>query len=863
MKIAVLPHLLMPGWSGHGPFKDCGIARANTLEEFSSARDTDAMAVAYSVPGNDEAFPRLNKEALSTLKDLGQEPLLHWVFLDIDNQDHAPWADKAAAYLALAKATSETGMGGYTTRAGLRLVARVVPPLPVSLANSFLTQFGESLGRDDIDPSSYEWTRLMRLPRATRDGAVLESFILLDNLKCVDPYHDSYTLTEQVHEVGDWGDAPPEPCVLTWEEWQHAGGMPWARRGSPVPPDVSGSSYSTMRTALARIAARGKYTDPHTLASFLWESVLATAGSSVDMGSLWKVACWVADRQAEDVDGEGAPATETLPTGEPTEDEWNTVRKALAGRKSRTYASLKDGLPLNPTKARYEEYTYRTLRELAEETDLQADGLYRVMAASVTKQKAPLLAEVWAKCQELVAEYGSDDAGADDRRRRAFIETYPLTLACPNPGTPLFQLDTTTTPFGYIVTSEQLVELDFEANTAPGLPFEADYTGLPVRSLLAKYGGRVESIAYASGVSGCRYDETQSVMHMGVHQLAKCKPVYHQKVAEWLELLGGSDPQGLKDWLACVTYTRDQPLCALYINGGAGIGKSLLGKGVSSLWNSPPVDYNKVTSGDFNFEFITNPLVFADEGVVVDRHNQSAASQVFRNLVADTVQYVNAKFKQPIPLRGAMRVLVCANDEHGLPFKDSLGADGIEAITQRVMYVKADANTTTYLQGLGGREHVESWAPSDNSPGKIAEHLLWLRDNHQVTPTNGGRFMVVGRKTAWHTEFGARQGIKPGVLQVVYALRAKLKAGVAVDDLRLRDDLEERTVWVHPTDIFTHWDDYARSYKAKPAQIKDAIRQLAGGKHEVKSFGNKAHRVVGIPYSAFIDAGVCEEDDLC
>ena len=877
MKIAVLPHLQVPGWGGAGPFKHCGIAKANTLEEFSSARSTDAMAVAYLVPGNDDAFPRLNVAALGPLQDLDQEPLLHWVFFDIDNPGHTAWPDQGTAYLALDDATTRTKMGGYTTRAGLRLVAPLDPPLPVSLANSFLRQFGERHTKADphvgpyyeaaeglnIDPISYEWTRLMRLPRAKRDGQVLESVILLDDLTPIDPHAFGFTLVEgKSPEVGDWGDAPPEPVGLTWEDWQHSVGMPWTRRGAPVPEDETGSRYGMAKTCLARIAARGNITDPHTLASYLWESVLSTAGSALDIGTLWKMACWTTDRQSQGLDEDDVvTTTDTLPLGKATEDEWNIAKRALSGRKSRTYASLRDGLPLHQVKAKYEEYTYRALRDLSEGTELAADSLYRLAITSVDKQKAPLPGELWAKCQALVAERSDDMAGSDDRLRKAFTASFPLTLACPHPGTPLFQLDTTTTPFSYVVTSETLIEYDYATRTAPNLPFEADYAFLKLRTILPMYGGRVETVAYASGMQGCRYDEEHSVMHMGCHRLAKCTPVYHPEVAKWLELLGGSDTQGLNDWLSCVTYTLDQPLCALYIEGGAGIGKSLLGKGVSSLWGSPPVDYNKVTNADFNFELTTNPLVFADEGVVVDRNNQSRASQVFRNLVADTVQYVNAKFKQPIPLRGAMRVLVCANDDQGLPFKDSLGADGIEAIVQRVLYIKAAPGTEAYLKALGGRNVLDSWAPADNSPGLIAEHLLWLRDNHVPTPVDGGRFMVVGRKTNWHSEFGARQGIKPGVLQVAYALLLRSKSGVPAADVRLRDDPEAEVMWVHPTCILENWDTYARSYKAKPAQVKDAINQLAPSTG-TRSFNGKSYKVRGIPYQAFFDAGVCEPDDL-
>lgn len=860
MKFAVLPHLKVPGWSGHGPFNNCGMVRINTLEEFCDARDTDAMAVAYLVPGED-TFPRLNTGALAPLQGVDQEPLLHWVFLDIDNPGHAPWADMSEAYLALEEATSSTGMGGYTTRAGLRLVAPVHPPLPVSLANSFLYQFGKSLGRDDIDTASYEWTRLMRLPRAKRDGKVLSSIMLLDDLSPIDPHSLGFTLVEQSHEVGDWGDAPPEAAPLTWEDWQYASDMTWARQGRPVPSDNSGSSYGTAKSSLARIAARGNITDPHTLASYLWESVLATSGSSLDMAELWKLACWVADRQANDVRDEVVLAGDGLPTPGMTDGEWALVKRALSGRMSPYYGKLRDGQPLNARKSQLEPKTYGVLRHLVENTDHPADFYYRAVHRSVTTQRAPLLPEVWDSVQEMVRE--RDTTGDSDVRvRRAFVGSNPLTLACPNPGTPLFQLDTGTTPYSYAVTSENLIELDFERMTKPGLPFEADYTSLNVRTILRDYGGRVETIAYASGQRGCRYNSEHSVMHIGKHQLAQVKGQYHPEVAKWLDLIGGTDPEGLLDWLACVTYTVDQPLCALYIKGAPGIGKSLLGKGVASLWNGPPADYNRTMSGEFNSGFIMNPVLFADEGVVVDRNNGAAASLKFRDVVSSTSHTIRELYKAPVSLLGAMRVLVCANDDNGLPFKESLGADGIEAIVQRVMYIEADPAAADYLRALGGREGIgDKWAPPTNEPGAIAEHLIWLRDNRKVVAREGSRFMVAGKPTHWHREFGARQGIKPNTLQVVYALLQRGRAGAAGDP-GVYNDSEEEVVWVRGRVVQDSWDSLSRSFRAKPAAIKDSLRQLAGGTSSMRRLGGKPVRVYGIPWTAFVDGAVCDTEDL-
>jgi hypothetical protein len=869
LKIAMLPSLFGKGWGGKGDPSLCEVATPITLSAFAQPQDTDAMALMYLVPGA-PSFPRLNVGALEPLKANGQEPELHWAMFDIDNLGHLPWRDLDAAACGLDKAIDicvRAGLPtprGYTTPSGLRLMWHLSPPLPVSKANAFLRGLGDKAKKLDVDPASYEWTRLMRLPRAKRDGQVLDSWTELEG-DTLDPYSlgiDLDAVQAKVH-TASWGDAPPEPCELGWHDWKHTADMPWAHMGQPVPGDDKGSSYGMCRTALGRIAQRGGYDDAHKLASFLWASTLATEGTSLDIAELWKMACWTADAQAT-ANAAPAPSTTVVPEATPlTSEEWELVAKGLRGKASVHLSRLRDGQRLTTSKPRYIEVTLAALRTLAETTSLPADTMYRAFYRTCQLQRTPPVLEVWERCLLLVEER---DSGGEDNEamRKVFTQRFPLTLATPFGAGQLFQLNTSTTPYSYLPTNDRTIEMDFLKSTRPGLPFDADIAGMNVRQVLARYGSRVESVSYVSGQDGCRYDPDRQAVTVGVHQLAPCTPTYHEQVHEWLALLGGTDVEGLYDWLSCVTYTQNSPVCALYLDGGAGIGKSLLARGISSLWGSGPVDYNKVMVADVGNDDMTQcPLLFADEGIIVNKKNESTASMTFRTVTAGTDHRIRALYKGAEHMQAAMRVLICANPTaDGLPFKESLGPEGINAITKRVMYIRADDAAEQYLLFTVGIEtQGEVWAPMNNQPGHIAEHLLWLRDSRKVTKQPGQRFLVQGKETEWHRQFGARQGIKPGVLQVVYALLIKVQSGMPVGDLRLKDDPEARVVWVHLRTVQGGWDSYARSYRAKPAQVKDALEQLASEKRVVRD-GDGTWQGYALPYQSFVDAAVCDLEDF-
>jgi phage/plasmid-associated DNA primase len=76
--------------------------------------------------------------------------------------------------------------------------------------------------------------------------------------------------------------------------------------------------------------------------------------------------------------------------------------------------------------------------------------------------------------------------------------------------------------------------------------------------------------------------------------------------------MGGKDQELLLDWLSAVP-DRSRASAALFIEGPAGIGKSVLKQGIATLFGGY-MDYAAVNK-DFNEGLRKSPLLVADEGI--------------------------------------------------------------------------------------------------------------------------------------------------------------------------------------------------------------------------------------------------------
>lgn len=195
---AVFPPLLILdrydlGWSGdmsdQGPHRPdriddaTGMPRLCPIRDFIPADlplfehrfDFDAHCTMYFIPG-ESCAPRIRKSAV---RDGKIAPRLGWIIIDVDTPDHGDLADAPLEWIEqvieaeitipeLAYAIRWESKGGYKYAWPLAEDRQY----PVEIGEDYLRQFIDYLveGGLPVDEACKDWTRLMRMPNARREG---------------------------------------------------------------------------------------------------------------------------------------------------------------------------------------------------------------------------------------------------------------------------------------------------------------------------------------------------------------------------------------------------------------------------------------------------------------------------------------------------------------------------------------------------------------------------------------------------------------------------------------------------------------------------------------------------------------------
>lgn len=264
----------------------------------------------------------------------------------------------------------------------------------------------------------------------------------------------------------------------------------------------------------------------------------------------------------------------------------------------------------------------------------------------------------------------------------------------------------------------------------------------PLTEVARERGSLAEKVVADLTAQRTWFETKSHIMHEAVCPLrTDLTPEFSPQIDGWLKVLAGPHYGKLVDWMSCCG-DLTKLLCAVYFDGPPSCGKTLFAVGMARLWtDGPPADIESVLA-DFNDDLVRCPLALADEEIP-KRYGRATVTAVLRSALSTTSRPLKRKFRATAELRGAIRIVLAANNEFLLDSKDVSTQDDLAAIGARFLYISVPDGVSDLLNDYP-KSVRESWAQRG-----IAQHALWLMQNH-VVKEPGRRFWVEGDISRMH-----------------------------------------------------------------------------------------------------------------
>jgi hypothetical protein len=352
----------------------------------------------------------------------------------------------------------------------------------------------------------------------------------------------------------------------------------------------------------------------------------------------------------------------------------------------------------------------------------------------------------------------------------------------------------------------------------------------PSTEILAEYATVARHSVASMVAQASTYDARTETFVESVAPLRPLVPRYHPEIHTWLQLLGGERAEKLLDWVATVTWL-DRPTCCLYLVGPGGAGKTMLAHGLARLWSiGAPTMASQVLSGSFNSALAKCPLILADEALP-RRVGSKSTSAELRELIGTTARPLTRKYLSDSDLVGAIRLVLAANNDRLLDFREELDSWDQSALAERFWILHVPEEASAYLASLGGRSGTTDWVDGD----RIAAHALWLRDTRSIHPE--GRWIVRGEVADVHERLAVSSGVSGLVTEWIarYIANPGLAPKREVPGILVGDG----EILANPSYIADSWEVYVRSDRTpSTTAIGRALRTLSVS-------GDRVHRDVG------------------
>ena len=350
--------------------------------------------------------------------------------------------------------------------------------------------------------------------------------------------------------------------------------------------------------------------------------------------------------------------------------------------------------------------------------------------------------------------------------------------------------------------------------------------GLKLKSLprlVREYGSVADKVVVSMLEPVSRYEPESRTFYEATAKRRDIEPRQCQEVERWLELLAGSVHGKVLDWIAVATQL-EHPCAALYLDGAPGTGKTLLADGLSRVWTTGgPAELERAMAENFNSAFMACPLVLGDECVPRDYRGR-VRTQELRQFIQARTRTLRRKYRPDSELVGCARLILTANNDTLLASEEQLTVNDIQALTERLIYVKCRKDAQQYLQSLGPSK-VRDFVRQD----LIAQHALWLAENRKVQ--YGGRFYVQGDDSELRTSLTTSSGRNSSVCNwcVLYLLNPSKLDAMGDGLVRIHDG----SLYATSRGISQRWDLYPTNTPAPTAtKVRGALRALGTGRTE-------------------------------
>ena len=335
--------------------------------------------------------------------------------------------------------------------------------------------------------------------------------------------------------------------------------------------------------------------------------------------------------------------------------------------------------------------------------------------------------------------------------------------------------------------------------------------------LLEDYSTPLAEIRQSLIAQGSRLDLAGRRLTIATAPRRPLTPAHDPIVAQWLRVLGGARHRAFLAWLSHLT-DLSRPTSALLLLGAAGAGKSLLARCLSRVWTSAGPTPLEIAMSPFNAPAARCPLLFGDEKIPRDARG-NARTEELRELVQSVERPINEKFRAVVPLDGAWRIVVAANNAAVLNIESHLESADIQAIAERFLPIDVTEESRRYLEGIGGRAYIEAnWIEGD----AVARHVLSLCEN--PAPWYG-RFGVDHDSGELARRISVRSGWRSLVCEILVRW--------IMDPSRLSGsslDVEDGQIVCTPDDIKILWDAVHRRERApRMGAVASALRGIASG----------------------------------